>query len=123
YHPSVTGAVYQELLRRAEEALGMGESVVLDASWVDSARREAAGAVGVRTSSDLIQLCCDAGVEDAVARIVRRRSEAADISEATPEVRLAMGRSMDLWPSAERLDSSAMAPEEMVSRALDMAFR
>jgi len=123
YHPSVTGAVYQELLRRAEEALGMGESVVLDASWVDAAWRDAAGAVADRTSSDLVQFCCDASAEDAVARIVRRRSEAADISEATPEVRLAMSHSMDLWPSAELLDSSAMSPEELVSKALDLAFR
>jgi aminoglycoside phosphotransferase family enzyme/predicted kinase len=123
YHPSVTTAVYQELLRRAEEALGLGDSVVLDASWVDAAWRDAASSVAVRTSSDLIQFFCDASSKDAAARIVRRLSEDADISEATPEVRLAMSNSMDLWPSAELLDSSAMAPEEMVRQALDLAFR
>jgi len=118
YHPSVTAAVYQELFRRAEEALGLGESVVLDASWVDAAWRDAARSVADRTSSDLIQFCCDSSAEDAAARIVRRLSEDSDISEATPEVRSGMGRSMDPWPSAEHLDSSAMAPEDMVRQAL-----
>jgi uncharacterized protein len=123
YHPSVTKAVYQELFRRAEEALGMGDSVVLDASWVDAAWREAASSLAGHTSSDLIEFRCDASAEDAAARIVRRRVEDANISEATPDVRLAMSHSMDLWPSAEVLDSSAMAPEEMVRQALDLAYR
>ena len=104
YHPSVTTAVYQELLRRAEEALGMGDSVALDASWVDAARRDAARSLAGRTSSDLVEFCCDASAEDAVARMIRRRSDDANISEATPEVRLAMSYLMDLWPSAEVLD-------------------
>ncbi|MBF6557543.1 MAG: AAA family ATPase [Acidimicrobiales bacterium] len=123
YHPSVTTAVYQELLRRAEEALGLGDSVVLDASWVDAAWRAAARSLAGRTASDLIEFCCDASAEDAAERIVRRRLDDADISEATPEVRLAMSHSMDLWPSAEKLDSSELAPEEMVRQALDLAYR
>src|SRR5690606_1293305 len=36
YGPNSTEATYRELLRRAEVALGLGESVVLDASWTDA---------------------------------------------------------------------------------------
>jgi hypothetical protein len=119
----VTTTVYVELIRRAEEALGLGNSVVLDASWIDASWREAAKLVADRTSSDLIQLCCETSFEVAEARINRRFSEHADLSEATPQVRLAMSRLTDPWPSADTIDTSAMTPDEMVRHALDVVLR
>jgi predicted kinase len=42
YDTAATGATYRTMLDRAREALGLGESVVLDASWSDGSwRREA----------------------------------------------------------------------------------
>ena len=123
YRPAVTAAVYEELIRRAERALGLGDSVVLDASWIDASWREVARSVAERTSSDLIELCCDTSFEVAEARITRRNAEHADISEATPQVRRAMSRVIDPWPSADVIDTSAMAPDEMVQRALDGVLR
>ena len=38
YTPDATAAVYEELVRRAEDALRRGEIVVLDASWTDDSR-------------------------------------------------------------------------------------
>jgi aminoglycoside phosphotransferase family enzyme/predicted kinase len=118
YSPAMTASVYQELLGRAEDSLGLGESVVLDASWVDASLREAARLVADRTSSDLIELLCVANPEEATARMMRRLSEHTDISEATPEVSMAMSRSMDPWTSAVIVDTSALTPEGAVARAL-----
>ncbi len=42
YSRAATSAVYGELLRRAELLLASGESVVLDASWIDAAMRDKA---------------------------------------------------------------------------------
>src|ERR1019366_4623060 len=36
YSPVATDAVYEDLLRRAERLLESGESVILDASWVNA---------------------------------------------------------------------------------------
>jgi uncharacterized protein len=118
YHPTVTAIVYEELLRRAEHSLRLGESVVLDASWIAAPWREAARSVADRTSSDLIELRCHANPDDAAARIARRLSEHVDLSEATPEVGVAMARTMDPWPSATVIDTSISEPKEAVSQAL-----
>jgi aminoglycoside phosphotransferase family enzyme/predicted kinase len=117
YHPKVTSAVYQEMLRQAEEALGLGESVVLDASWVDAAWRDAARSVAERTESDLVELRCLASPEDAADRIIRRLSEHSDISEATPEIARMMSQSMEPWPCATVIDTSQLSPDDAVSYA------
>jgi len=119
YRPAVTAAVYQELLRRAEHWLGLGQSVVLDASWIDGSWRERAGAVATRTRSDLVEFQCEADPDEAAERIVRRLAEQTDISEATPAIGHAMGRSADPWPSAIVVDTSALAPDEAVAWAVE----
>jgi predicted kinase len=118
YSPSVTAEVYQQLLRQAEQALGLGESVILDASWIDADWRDAAREVADRTSSDLVPLCCEASPEEADTRISRRLAEQADVSEATPEVRRAMSGLMDPWPGSDVIDTSVATPEQAVERAL-----
>jgi aminoglycoside phosphotransferase family enzyme len=119
YSRSATGAVYEELLRRAERSLEMGESVVLDASWTDGGWREAARAVADRTSSDLVELRCDIAPAEGRARIARRVSEHRDVSEATPELIAEMAERTDPWPSAVVIDTSG-APDEAVGRALGL---
>ena len=119
YHPMVTATVYQELLGQAEALLGRGESVVLDASWIAGSWREEAKLLADRTSSDLIEMRCVATPEDAAVRVTRRRAEQDDLSEATPEVGAAMGRSMEPWSSAVVIDTSVLGPPEAVALALD----
>lgn len=106
YDPKVTAGVYRELLRQAERSLGLGESVILDASWIDADWRDAARLVAERTTSDLVEMACHATPEDAYERVARRFSEHKDLSEATPEIGRAMSRSMDPWPSAIAIDTS-----------------
>jgi aminoglycoside phosphotransferase family enzyme/predicted kinase len=118
YGPAATASVYQELLRRAEHWLGLGQSVVLDASWTDNSWRDAARSLADRTCSDLAELQCEAAPTLAADRIARRLEYHADISEATPEIGRAMSRTADPWPSATVVDTTALAPDEAVTRAL-----
>jgi hypothetical protein len=117
YSAEATDAVYRELLRRAERLLECGEPVVLDASWVSAFWRDQVRTIADRTASDLVELCCVAAPEEADRRLLRRLSHHGDVSEATPEVRAAMSRSMDPWASAVPIDTSASSPKA----ALDLA--
>ena len=56
---AATAETYRELLARAEVALGMGEIVVLDASWSDRAQRDLARAVAHRTHAEVVELGID----------------------------------------------------------------
>jgi uncharacterized protein len=118
YRPETTAAVYRELLVRAERLLGCGESVVLDASWVDAGRRGWARDVADATGSDLVEILCRTSSDEAARRIARRSARGDDVSEATPEVGAAMARRMDPWPSATVVDTSDLAPGDAVARAL-----
>jgi aminoglycoside phosphotransferase family enzyme/predicted kinase len=118
YGPGATESVYAELLRRADRSLGMAESVVLDASWVSGARRSEARTVAERSLSDLVELRCDAAAEVADRRIRLRLAERGDPSEATPEVREAMQRSMDPWTPDALVETSSTTPAEAVALAL-----
>jgi aminoglycoside phosphotransferase family enzyme/predicted kinase len=118
YAPLTTSTVYHELLTRAEELLMRGESVILDASWIDARWRNAAQEVSSRTRSDLVELCCLAAAEVADTRIVHRLIEDSDTSEATPEVRMAMARAMDPWPSSIVIDTTDSTAEESIAQVL-----
>ena len=123
YAPMVTAAVYSELLARAEELLMRGESVVLDASWIDNEWRMAAGEVASRTDSDIVELSCRARSDVADARIEQRLFENSDASEATPEVRTAMQAEMDPWLSSSEIETTDSAVEESIARAIDFIDR
>ncbi|MGO8873546.1 MAG: AAA family ATPase [Acidimicrobiales bacterium] len=118
YSEAATERVYGELLRRAERSLGLGRSMVLDASWTDARWRHAARTVADRVCSDLVELECRADPDVADGRILARSAEGMDPSEATPEVRAAMSRSADPWPTAWLIDTSVTTAEEAAGRAL-----
>lgn len=99
--------VCAELLERAELLLGLGESVVLDASWTDRRHREQALAVARRTCARAVQLECRAPAELAAARI---RHRAGPASDATPAAAVALAERADPWPDADPVTTTAPAP-------------
>ncbi|HET9443216.1 MAG TPA: AAA family ATPase [Acidimicrobiales bacterium] len=109
YRPEITGATYAALLARAEVALGLGETVVLDATWTDARRREQARAVAGRGAADLVELRCSAPAAVAAERMRRRAEAGTDPSDATPEVAEAMAAVEDPWPSATTVDTGGDA--------------
>ena len=123
YSPAATARVYEEMLERAGCSLELGESVILDASWVDAGWRARAREVAERTSSDLSELRCVVDPAEAADRIVRRLTDHADVSEATPEIAEEMSRSMDAWESAEVIDTSGRSPTQGILLALEAIDR
>lgn len=118
YTPEATREVYRELLRRAGVAASMGDSVVLDASWLDPAEREQARALAAAMSARFHELCCVLPVEQAAQRIRARVAAGSDASDATAEVlaRLA-GRAEVPWAGSRIIDTSTQP-----AAAVDMAL-
>jgi predicted kinase len=110
--------VYEELLDRAARLLELGESVVLDASWIESDRRDAARALAEKTSSDIYEMRCEVSEAEGALRVDRRLSAHSDPSEASPEVAAAMRGSMDAWGQATVVDTSGRTAEQGIALAL-----
>ena len=106
YDATHTAATYGELLRRAAVALAHGESVVLDATWLDPRLRDCAAGVAERAYADLVQLRCVAPVDVATRRVLGRALTHSDISDATPEVVARMAAEAPPWPEAWAVDTT-----------------
>ena len=117
YTSDATNLTYAELLGEAREALRLGESVVLDASWTDASWRRAARLVAHTTSSDILELQCTASRAVAMERVRHRSPE--DPSDATPAVAQAMSRRADAWPEAIDVDTSG-SRESALEHALNV---
>jgi aminoglycoside phosphotransferase family enzyme/predicted kinase len=117
YTPAGTERTYDTLLDRATVALGLGESVVLDASWTHEPWRAAARAIAERTRSELVELRCSAPTAVAAKRMHRRQAAHNDPSDATPAIAATMAASMPPWPTATTIDTSG-APDTSLSCAV-----
>lgn len=106
YTAEHTAGTYGEVLRRAGVALGMGESVVLDASFTDDAWRDAARGLAAEAHADLTELRCRVDAEVAADRIRRRLAAGGGASDATPAIAAAMAATEMAWPSAHVVDTS-----------------
>ncbi len=119
YAPGSTDRVYDEVLRRARVALENGDSIVLDASWLDPAHRAAARGLAQQTRSRMVELCCVLDPLVAEERIRARAAHGTDPSDATPEVLAAfVARVPEVpWAGARVVDTSER-PEVAVARAV-----
>jgi predicted kinase len=68
-------AVYDEVFRQADEALGKGDSVILDATFVTQALRRRAAEIAAKHNKTLVILQTHCPQEVAIARILRRTQE------------------------------------------------
>ncbi len=108
--------VYQEIFRRAEVLLEMGETVVVDASFVDTGHRLLAEKVAYRTFSRLIGLRCVAPPE---VREQRLRDRPAGPSQATVDIARVMAKAADPWPDSIGLPTTG-EPERTLDLALEV---
>lgn len=114
YTPEWTARTYAALLDRAAALLSAGESVVLDATWSDTAQREAAQRVAERTRGDLVALHCHVPDDVSAARLSARASGPSD---ADLDIATAMAAGEAAWPGAVAVDTSGML-DSAVARAL-----
>jgi aminoglycoside phosphotransferase family enzyme/predicted kinase len=106
YTDDVTEATYAALLARARVLLERGESVILDASWVRAAHRDAARALAVELGAELSELRCTCPVDVAVARIVARRAAGDLESDAAAAGAAARAADEDPWAEAVGVDTA-----------------
>jgi aminoglycoside phosphotransferase family enzyme/predicted kinase len=113
YDDRTTEATYEALLDRATTALGLGRSVVLDATWARAAHRDAARAAAARSGADLVELRLALDPAAAARRVAARPPGGP--SDATAELVAALARDADPWPTAVALD--ATRPADLVLEA------
>jgi aminoglycoside phosphotransferase family enzyme/predicted kinase len=105
YAPHVTAATYARLLAEARIALGMGETVILDASWTDPRRRDEARDLARTAHAHLVELRCELRSDVAVERLRDRARQGTDASDATPRVAALMALHQVEWPGATAIDT------------------
>jgi aminoglycoside phosphotransferase family enzyme/predicted kinase len=116
YDATHSARTYHLLLERAARLLRLGETVVLDATWLDPHRRAEAVAVATETASELVELRCVAPAELAAERLLSR--PASDPSDATPDVAAVMAQRARPWPEAREIDTTTTVVAS-VDRALE----
>ena len=97
YAAACTERVYAELLGRTRRLLGLGESVIVDASFIFPAQRAAAAAAAAAAHADLVQLRCAAPAEVAGQRLAARTG---GISDADADIARQMAAVEAPWPEA-----------------------
>ena len=117
YDAEHTDRTYAEMLRRARLLLGLGESVVLDASWGTAQHRAAARRTAADTLSDLRELCCSAANDLAVRRIAARAGSDHLVSDADASVATALAVERAPWPEASLVDTEVGVTESVDAAA------
>ena len=103
YSPSWTKRTYAEIVTRAADLLGLGESVVLDATWTSVRHRQAAADAAGRAAADLVQLRCVISPQLTASRITSREM---GISDATPEIAARLAAEKEPWPEADVIETA-----------------
>jgi aminoglycoside phosphotransferase family enzyme/predicted kinase len=106
---------YDELLHRAGDLAGHGESVVIDASWTSAPLRELAAGLAKRSSCQLVPVLCHADPALAAARL---RARHGNISDADERIAAAIAADADPWPAAIRV-STERTPQAALRVILD----
>lgn len=117
YAPGATAATYRALLERAEAHLGLGRTVVLDASWSSAAARAAGRELAEATSSRIVELRCTLDAAVAAGRIRARAARGGDASDADELIAARMAEVADAWPEAQAVDTSP-PPDEVLATVL-----
>jgi predicted kinase len=86
YQPAATEAVYQRLQQSAEALLAGGESVIVDATFLDARQRDAFIRMAQALVTPALILYCTAPVTVLEARIAERSNQGGDPSEADATV-------------------------------------
>lgn len=115
YDGASTAATYAQLHALAGEVLQAGLPVVLDATYLKLAQRQAAHAVAEHAGVPFLILDCQAPQAVIAAWLAERQAEGVDPSDATLEVIRAQEAGREPLAASEQACSAAVATHEIAS--------
>jgi aminoglycoside phosphotransferase family enzyme/predicted kinase len=107
YTPGMTTRTYASLADRAARLLGMGETVVVDASFSSAALREQFRALARDVSTPVVELACSARAAVVEDRLRARAAGADTESDADLPVGRQLAALTDAWPEASIVHTGA----------------
>ncbi|MDH4228339.1 MAG: AAA family ATPase [Nitrospirota bacterium] len=124
YGAATTDATYQRLHQLAAQALEAGFPVVLDATYLKAARRQAAREVAERAGVPCLTVSCEASPEVLAERVTKRAALGVDLSDATLEVLEQQWRDGEPLVGPERatalvVDTRSQTADEVAQRVRD----
>ncbi|MEP6631874.1 MAG: AAA family ATPase [Lapillicoccus sp.] len=123
YRPEVTERTYRALADRAERLVGMGESVVVDATFAGESQRALFRTVADRTHTATTWVRCRPP-DDVVAERLRRRADRPDqLTDADATVAARLERHPAAWAGVLEVDTSRPMRQgvDEVARAAGLA--
>ena len=111
YSEQNVAAVYRETLHEARTLLANGRSVIVDASWLDAHHRSQARQVAAQTHSTAMEFMCDTAAATAAHRVAAR--PAGSISDATPQIAVALAEVRRQWAEAHRIATDCPVAESV----------
>ncbi|MGZ6800732.1 MAG: AAA family ATPase, partial [Mycobacteriaceae bacterium] len=106
YTPDATRRTYSSLAARTKTLLGMGESVVLDASFADPDFREMFRRVGLTMAAHVVELRCSAPAATIEARLRDRGTRPDPYSDADLDIGRRITSQWQEWPQAATIDTA-----------------
>lgn len=117
YSQAWTERTYAELLDRAGRLLHHGETVILDATWGEHARRADARQVAERHRAELVELRCVVDDDTARARAAARVRGGNDPSDADADIATSLAAGFETWLDAIEV-STGLTPAASLDAAL-----
>lgn len=119
YSEEMTGKTYAEMFERATQALALGESVILDATFITDELREEAVAAGMRTGIEPLFIECRCPEEIVMRRLRERYRKKKSISDGRGETyQRQKQRLSERYPENARVvavDTSLPFPDALAS--------
>ncbi|MGI9426461.1 MAG: AAA family ATPase [Hyphomicrobiaceae bacterium] len=121
YTEAATEKVYRRLCRRAEIALMAGQSVIVDAVFLQPAHRRWIEQIAARTGRAFLGLWLDADIEQLLERVTLRTNDASDADATIVRQQTAIFRQSTGWTA---VDASGARESTLASagRAISVRF-
>jgi aminoglycoside phosphotransferase family enzyme/predicted kinase len=116
YTSDMTTRTYDALLDEARRLLGLGVSVVVDASFVSARARRAARSVADEADAEMVELRCTVDRDEADRRMRSRLDAGDDASDADPAIAARLAATADPWP-----ESTEISTEGPLEQVVDVA--
>ncbi len=89
YAPEISGRTYQEMFRQAGEHLKVGDTVILEGSFMRAADRQQARELAASRQAEIFFILCTCSTEETLRRLARRASNNQAISDGRQEILMA----------------------------------